>query len=57
MSVATLTDGEIVSVKKAPKILARVMNKGGDFSNILGLPEVEPTMLQVSIIVCSRPRP
>jgi len=48
MSVATLTDGEIVSVETAPKILARVFNKGGDFSNTPGLPEVEPTMLQVS---------
>lgn len=46
--MATLTDGKILSVATAPKILVRVISKGADFSNTPGLPEALSSMLQVS---------
>lgn len=50
MSVATLTDtplAKMTSATTAPRILARVLDKGADFSNTEGLSEGDPIIRQV----------
>lgn len=55
LSIATLTGeplDKMTSLDGAPKIIATLVGKGGDFSNEDGQQEGVPVMPQVRAVVC-----
>lgn len=55
LSIATLTGeplDKMTSPDGAPKIIATLVGKGGDFSNDDGQQEGVPVMPQVRVVVC-----